>query len=535
MTCRRAPADDGWRSRPAGHGRVFRVSIEGIPAMKIRVIRPAEARRAGAWVCFVPAGARVPAGPWREAAPGLGAAVGRAVRAKAFDGKLRGFHLLPPAAGLPERVLLIGLGPSKEIGCEALRRAASDLPARARLLGLRALTIFLPDDVGVPAADAAQALVEGIGLAAYQFLKYRKPDPAAARLRLEAADLVAAAASREAAEAGRSLGETLLRGVCRARDLVNEPAHAKTPRKLAALAASLAGRGVSVRVFDEKACARMGMGAFLGVARGSAEPPRMIRLDYRPPKPRGTVCIIGKGITFDSGGLDLKPTDAMRWMKDDMAGAAAVLGLFSILRDLRPAVRVLGLVAATENMPGGRAYKPGDILRAMNGKTIEIDNTDAEGRLTLADMLAYASREKPDVILDLATLTGACVIALGNNIAGLFTDHDALAKEIEACAARTGEKVWRLPLEKDYRELNASAVADVKNAGGRWGGAITAGLFLKEFVDPKIPWAHLDIAGPAFAEKPRVYTPAGGTGAMVRMLAELLRGRSASARAGRKR
>jgi leucyl aminopeptidase len=226
----------------------------------------------------------------------------------------------------------------------------------------------------------------------------------------------------------------------------------------------------------------------------------------------------------------------MRWMKDDMSGAAAVLGLFSILRELRPSVRVVGLIAATENMPGCRAYKPGDVLRAMNGKTIEIDNTDAEGRLTLADMLAYASREKPDALLDMATLTGACVIALGNNVTGLFTDDDALAKEIGGCAARTGEKVWRLPLEKEYRDLNKSDIADIKNAGGRWGGAITAGLFLQEFVDPKIPWAHLDIAGPAFAEKARVYTPVGGTGVMVRMLAEFLQGRgTAPARAGASR
>jgi leucyl aminopeptidase len=317
-----------------------------------------------------------------------------------------------------------------------------------------------------------------------------------------------------------------VRGTSFARDLVNEPASAKTPPRIAGIARGLAGRGVSVKVFDAKACARMGMGAFLAVAQGSAEPARMIRLDYRPKRARGTVAIVGKCITFDSGGLNLKPTEAIRWMKDDMSGAAAVLGLFRVIRELRPAVRVVGLLAAAENMPGGRAYRPGDVLRAMNGRTIEVDNTDAEGRLTLADMLTYASREKPDAILDLATLTGACVIALGLSMTGLFTDFEALAAEIGRCAARTGEKVWRLPLEPDYRELNKSAVADIRNAGGRWGGAITAGLFLQQFVDPKIPWAHLDIAGPAFADKVRPYTPAGGTGVMVRTLAEFLRGRS---------
>jgi leucyl aminopeptidase len=491
--------------------------------MDIRIVSPAEARREAAVACFQFEGDRAPAGPWRTVSPAIGESAARAAKEQGFDGKLRSFLLaVPGGAG---RVLVTGLGRAKALGSEALRRAAADLPARCRSLGIRSLAVIPPFGAGIDAAVAVQALVEGLGLSAYTFTKYKRDD-GSAKKGLATVGIVADAGARAPAQAGADRGRLLVRGVCFARDLVNEPASEKPPRVIASRAKALAGRGVSVKVLDEKACARLGMGAFLGVARGSDEPPRLIRLEYRPAKVRGTVCVIGKCITFDSGGLDIKPPDAMRWMKDDMSGAAAVLGLFSILRELRPSVRVVGLIAATENMPGCRAYKPGDVLRAMNGKTIEIDNTDAEGRLTLADMLAYASREKPDAVLDLATLTGACVIALGNTIAGLFTDDDALAREIAGCAARTGEKVWRMPLEKEYRDLNKSDIADIKNAGGRWGGAITAGLFLQEFIDPKIPWAHLDIAGPAFAEKARVYTPVGGTGVMVRTLAELLKGRS---------
>jgi leucyl aminopeptidase len=495
--------------------------------MRYRIVSPEESRGAAGAACFLLEGAKVPLGPWRALSVDLGDAVARAVREQTFEAKPRAFLLITPRRGAQERVLAIGLGKPKAVDLEAIRRAAGEIPGRARMLGLRSIAVLLPLGTGVEAGDAAQAVVEGIGLAAYEFNKYRRPpEQPGTKRNLESVDLVSDEASRRAAGEGAARGDLLVRGTCAARDWINEPPESKTPRRLAEIARSLAGRGVAVKVLDEKACARLGMGAFLGVARGSAEPPRFIRLDYRPPKPRGTVALIGKCITFDSGGLDLKTTDAMRWMKDDMSGAAAVLGLFGILRELKPAVHVLGLLGATENMPGPRAYKPGDILRAMNGKTIEVDNTDAEGRLTLADLLAYASREKPDAILDLATLTGACVVALGHAVTGLFTDHEDLAAELGRCAARTGEKLWRMPLEKDYRELNKSALADIKNAGGRWGGAITAGLFLQEFVDPKIPWAHLDIAGPSFAEKARSYTPIGGTGVMVRTLAEFLRGRS---------
>jgi leucyl aminopeptidase len=261
------------------------------------------------------------------------------------------------------------------------------------------------------------------------------------------------------------------------------------------------------------------MGAFLGVAAGSQQPPKFIHLTYRPAgRPRRRVAIIGKGITFDAGGLDLKTAEGMLRMKDDMSGAAAVLGLMRAVPRLRPPVEVHGLIAATENMPSGSALRPGDVLRAMNGTTIEVGNTDAEGRLTLADALAYAARHvKPDAVIDVATLTGACVVALGPLCAGLFANDQRLADRLLAAADRAGERVWQLPLIEEYREQLKSEVADLNNVGQRGGGAITAALFLREFAGD-LRWAHLDIAGPAFTEKELPLAAKGGTGIAVRTL-----------------
>jgi leucyl aminopeptidase len=262
----------------------------------------------------------------------------------------------------------------------------------------------------------------------------------------------------------------------------------------------------------------MGMGAFLGVAAGSEQPPRFIHLSYVPARPRRRVAIIGKGITFDAGGLDLKTAEGMLRMKDDMSGAAAVLGIMRALPTLAPAVEVHGLIAATENMPSGTAFRPGDVLRAMNGTTIEIGNTDAEGRLTLADAICYAREHvKPDEMIDMATLTGACVVALGPQCSGLFSNNQPLARRLLGAAEAAGERVWQLPLIDEYREGLKSEVADINNVGQRGGGAITAALFLKEFAGDT-PWAHLDIAGPAFTERDTPLAPKGGTGVAVRTL-----------------
>jgi leucyl aminopeptidase len=313
--------------------------------------------------------------------------------------------------------------------------------------------------------------------------------------------------------------------VALARDLVNEPPGTMTPRALADVAAEIAQRPeLELTVWDEDAIADERLGGLMGVARGSAEPARLIRLVYDPPGARSSIAFVGKGITFDSGGLSIKTADGMETMKTDMSGAAAVLAAMSVLPALAPKVRVTAIVPASENMPGGRATKPGDVLRIRNGKTVEVLNTDAEGRLVLADGLSLAVEAGVDAIVDLATLTGACVVALGRKIAGLMGNHPGWVEQVRAAGERSGEPSWPLPLYEDYRKLIDSDVADVKNiSSGRWAGTLTAGLFLKEFVGD-MPWAHLDIAGPARSEENDGIFQRGGTGFGVRTLVELATG-----------
>src|SRR5438874_2636532 len=296
-----------------------------------------------------------------------------------------------------------------------------------------------------------------------------------------------------------------------------------TPTRLAEHAAEIAElEGLGLTVLDEVAIANEGLGGLVGVSRGSEEPPRLIELVYDPPGARATLAVVGKGITFDSGGRSLKTADGMETMKTDMSGAAAVLATMSVLPALAPRVKVIGIIPTTENMPGGRAIKPGDVLKIRNGKTVEVLNTDAEGRLVLADGLSLAVEAGVDAIVDLATLTGACMVALGHKIAGLMGNDDGWVEQVQAAADRAGEKAWPLPLPDDYRKKIDSEIADIKNTGGdRYAGALTAGLFLKEFVDG-VPWAHLDIAGPARSEEDDGYTPKGGTGIGVRTMVELL-------------
>jgi leucyl aminopeptidase len=320
---------------------------------------------------------------------------------------------------------------------------------------------------------------------------------------------------------GLRLGRVWAEATCVTRDLVNEPANVVTPAFLARRAAEIAREGgLKLRVLERAECARMGMGAYIGVAQGSEEPPKFIHLTYAPRRrARRRVAVIGKGITFDSGGLDLKTADGMLRMKDDMAGAAAVLGLFHALPRLEPAVEVHGLIAATENMPSGTAQRPGDIVRAMNGVTVEIGNTDAEGRLTLADALAYAVKHvEPDEMIDMATLTGAVVMALGQGLSGVMASDDGLAARLLAAADGAGERMWRLPLHEEYKDGLKSDVADLNNISSQRGaGAIVAALFMREFTSG-IPWAHLDIAGTAFTERELPLGPKGGTGVAVRTL-----------------
>jgi leucyl aminopeptidase len=458
----------------------------------------------------------------REPAARVNEASGRALaevlEAEKFQGKAGSVTHLHSNGRLPaRRVVVVGLGKRAETTPETVRRAAAAAVRRARDLGARAVATEVLGD-RLPARARAQAVVEGAILGTYTFDRYKreKSDKQVQTLQLAESD---GRHRREAADGARR-GEVFARATWLARDLINAPANEVNPAHLAKVALDLAKEaGLGVQVFERADCRKMGMGAFLGVAAGSEQPPKFIHLTYTPTgRSRRRVAVIGKGITFDSGGLDLKTAEGMLRMKDDMSGAAAVLGIMKALPQLAPAVEVHGLIAATENMPSGTATRPGDILKAMNGTTIEIGNTDAEGRLTLADAICYASQKVgADEIIDMATLTGACVVALGPLCSGLFANDQALANRLLAAAETAGERVWQLPLIDEYREHLKSDVADLNNVGPRGGGAINAGLFLKEFAGDK-PWAHLDIAGPAFIEKDTPLGPKGATGYAVRTI-----------------
>ena len=391
------------------------------------------------------------------------------------------------------QVLLFGLGEDARSSGGRLAQA---------LLRLR-----FPEALVEPLPEA-YALAEGLLLGAYRFDRHRsEKEGKALTLRILGVE--------EVLERARKVAE----GVYLARDLVNEPPNLLTPEALAERALELRALGVEVEVLDEEAIASLGMGAFLAVAQGSENPPRFIRLRYAPPGARARLDLVGKGLTFDSGGYSLKPTESMTTMKGDMAGAAAVLGAMKSAALLGLPVEIRGYIAACENMISGRAYRVGDVLKTLSGKTVEVMNTDAEGRLTLADALFYAEREGAERILELSTLTGAAVVALGEEVAALFATEPAWGSLVQEAAHRAGEKVWPMPLEKAYREKLKSPVADLKNVGDRNGGAITAALFLAEFV--RVPLVHLDIAGPAFARKAHALGPEGGTGFGVRTILEV--------------
>ena len=445
----------------------------------------------------------------------------KALAEEGFEGKVGDtayFHTLGRLK--VTRVVVVGLGERSKLDLEAIRKAASAGAKRARDLGAKTVAAGLLGEGGnMPARGRAQALAEGILLGCYGFTKYKtaqKNGKQIETVRILVRDRRTLAQARE----GLRVGSILAEATSLARDLINEPANSVTAARLAQVAQEIARGGkLTVKIYDTAQCEAMGMGAFLAVTRGSQHPAKFIHLTYKPARrARRRVALIGKGITFDSGGLDLKSAEAMERMKDDMSGAAAVLGVMQALPRLGIRVEVHGLIAATDNMPSGSAYRPGDILRAMNGKTIEVHNTDAEGRLTLADALAYANlRVKPDEIVDIATLTGACTIALGQICSGVMGNHERLEARVLKAAAEAGEKMWRLPLFEEYLEGLKSEIADLRNTGPRAGGALTAGLFLKEFAGTT-PWVHLDIAGPAFTEKDLPYAPKGGTGTGVRTL-----------------
>ena len=417
-------------------------------------------------------------------------------------------------------VVAVGMGEAAKVDAETFRRAGACVVRSAwRATGV-ATTLLDAVPAGLDRAAAAQALAEGAGMAAYRFTPYRaRPD--ACRIRR----LTVVAADWEGLEPAVARGASVASAVWLARDLVNEPAGALTPTRLAERASAIAASvGLGIEVLDQAAIVEQRLGGLAGVARGSAEPPRLVELTYEPPGgATTTVVLVGKGITFDSGGLSLKSADGMMNMKTDMSGAAAVLGAMSALPALGAGVRVVGLLPITENMPGGRAIKPGDVLEMRNGTTVEVLNTDAEGRLVLADALSLAAERVPDAIIDLATLTGAQVVALGRRVSGLMGNSADLVALVRSAGERAGEPAWPLPLPEDYRCHLDSEVADLKNIGKTGeAGTLVAGLFLREFVGG-VPWAHLDLAGPARAEGDDGYLTKGGTGVGVRTLLELLR------------
>jgi leucyl aminopeptidase len=488
------------------------------------LVKPLVDVEADALVVGVPAGAK--ALPARLAAldKRAGGVLKRVLEAENFQGKAGSVtHIHTSGLLSAARLVVVGLGNGKDATPEVLRRAAAAALRRARDLGAKVVAVDLLGD-RLSARQRAHAVVEGSILGTYSFERYKrdKNGKAVSTLTVVAPD---ARAAKDAAE-GLRRGELYAQATWFARDLVNEPANEVNPTHLAKVATEIARQAkLKLRIFDRDECRKLGMGAFLGVAAGSEQPPKFIHLTYAPSsRARKRVAVIGKGITFDAGGLDLKTAEGMLRMKDDMSGAAAVLGIMRTLPRLAPPVEVHGLIAATENMPSGSAVRPGDVLRAMNGTTIEVGNTDAEGRLTLADAICYANdRIKPDEIVDMATLTGACVIALGPLCAGLFANDQGLADRLLAAAEQAGERLWQMPLIDEYREFLKSEVADLNNVGPRGGGAITASLFLKEFAGAT-PWAHLDIAGPAFSEKDLPLAPKGGTGVAVRTILSYLTG-----------
>jgi leucyl aminopeptidase len=467
----------------------------------------------GALALLVPEGAE-PTGLWQAADEATGGAVTRAFAAAEFTGKDgQTVTILAPGAGLT-RIVAVGLGKPADVTPRRVEDAAGTLAAALA----REANASLAADTLDPAHAAHAAL--GAALRSYRFDTYRtrqKPEdvPKFAALRILAADPVAGA---EAWSPLRALAD----GVFVTRDLVSEPANILTPAEMATRIQKLAGLGLDIEVFGQSELEALGFGSLLGVSQGSVQPPRMVVIRWNGGGDEKPVAFIGKGVTFDTGGISIKPAAGMEDMKWDMAGAGAVVGLMAALAGRKARVNAVGLVGLVENMPGSNAQRPGDVVKSYSGQTIEVLNTDAEGRLVLADVLWYAQEKfDPRFMVDMATLTGAIIVALGHEHAGMFCNDDDLAQKLEAAGIATGEKLWRMPMGKAYDKQLKSDIADMKNITGRPGSSITAAQFLARFVNEK-PWAHLDIAGTAWATKDAAITPKGATAFGVRLLNALV-------------
>lgn len=466
-------------------------------------------------------GVKKPGGATGAVDQALGGLISQAIAQGEFRGK-SGTTLLLHTQGKvkAERVLVAGLGKQEQFGLESVRLVAGQALRVLRRHGCRRVGTILHGSGagGLGVKEVAQAVTEGALLGLYTFDRYKKKEEdhkPIQELALLLRDRVQVAEVR----GGSGAGQIIARAVNLARDLVNEPSNSLTPQALAAQAQSVAKAGkLTCQILGKRQLERMGMGAFLGVAQGSGRPPVLIVLSYRGGRRKQPdLGLVGKGITFDSGGISIKPSEGMEQMKGDMAGGAAVIAAMGAIARIKPPINVTAIVPACENLPSGSALKPGDVVRTMDGKTIEVVNTDAEGRLVLADALCYARRLGCPRLVDAATLTGACVVALGSVRSGAFTNDQGWMDRVGAAAQAVGEKVWQMPMDGEYDEQISSDVADVKNIGGRKAGAVTAAKFLARFVG-EVPWVHLDIAGTTQADKEKGYTPKGATGVPVQTL-----------------
>ena len=464
-----------------------------------------------------------------EVAAAMNDTAGSIIRRVIESGDFRGEHLehvllFTPGSQTIERILLMGLGEREKFTAHNLREAAAQALKALRDRRQPTAVLPVPQDSKFPLGlgDTAEACVLGGMLGLYQFNELRTRE----RDKIKEFESLIILSPKRTKELNISVdrAKSIAQGIYLARDLVTLPANLATPRILAERAKEVATQaGMKFHLIDVEQARELGMGAFLAVAQGSDEPGMMVVMDYQPAgKKQSPVLLVGKGITFDSGGISIKPAQNMEKMKHDMAGAAAVIGTMKTVADLSLPLRVIGLIPFTENLPSGKAYKPGDVIRSLSGLTVEVINTDAEGRMVLADALTHAGRYSPQAIIDLATLTGACIVALGEGVAGLMGNDDELLSRIQTAGERSGERVWQLPLWDSYFELLKSDVADFKNVDGRKAGAILGGIFLKQFVPEGIPWAHLDIAGCAWEEKVKPLVPKGATGMGVHLLLSML-------------
>jgi len=458
----------------------------------------------------------------------LGGAIDTVLSRKSFTGKVEQIEVLETRENIPASYfILCGLGKAGKAGLEQIRQAMGRAVLRARDMGLKRVgvttTAFINKMENITVEDAGRAMAEGANLALYRFSKYKVKENGNSKNIDEIRFIEEERKSATSVKIGVEKGRIIADSVNFARDLINHPANDMTPTILAETAKKMASANrIKCTVLSKPQIEKLGMGAYLGVAQGSEEPLRFIILEYNGGKKgEKPVVIVGKSITFDSGGISLKPAEGMGKMKYDMSGGAATIGVLRAASMLRLPLNIVGLLPATENMPSGSAIRPGDVLRSMSGRTIEIISTDAEGRLALSDALFYAARYKPRWIIDIATLTGACAVALGNHAIGMLGNDKELKDRITAAGDKVWERVWEMPLWDDYAEQIKSPVADMKNSGGREGGVITAAIFLSKFVED-YPWVHLDIASTEWNDKDKAYMPAGPTAIGTRLILQLL-------------